>query len=130
MRERRARAQGFTLIEVMVAMAIMSLAVVTIIQLFGQGLRLLKAGGDHQRAALLADQKIRETTTLAEGIDEGEEDTFHWERRVTLEPEPEGTPEVKSGKPLRKYRVGVEVRWGTGKSVEVATLRTVREDTP
>ena len=45
---------GFTLLEVIVALAILSLAVVAAIQGFAQGLRLLKLAGDHQRAMLLA----------------------------------------------------------------------------
>jgi len=126
----RTGSEGFTLLEVMVALAIMSVAVVTIIQLFAQGIRLLKSGGDHQRAVMLADQKVRELGSVSEGIEEGEEDSFRWERRITIEPEPEPAAEVTTGKPLRTYRVSVEVRWGNGKVVEVATLRTAREETP
>ena len=114
----------------MVALAIMSVAIVTIIQLFAQGIRLLKSGGDHQRAVLLADQKLRELGSVSEGIEEGEEDSFQWARRVTRLPEPESPPETTSVKPLHMYRVSIEVRWGKGKAVEVATLRTAREETP
>ena len=53
MMARRARAAGFTLIEVLVALAILSLAVVASIQGFAQGLRLLRLAGDHQQAMLL-----------------------------------------------------------------------------
>ena len=130
MMQRPAGPRGFTLIEVMVAMAIMSLAIVTIIQLFGQGLRLLRAGGDHQRAVLLADQKIREVESVVEGIEEGEENIFRWERRVTREPQSQDAPEDTSAKPIRTFRVTVAVHWGKGKAVEVATLRTIREETP
>src|SRR3989442_9387407 len=48
---------GFTLLEVLVALAILSIAVVASIQGFAQGLRLLKLAGDHQQATLIADQK-------------------------------------------------------------------------
>lgn len=130
MTSENARGKGFTLIEVMVALAIMSLAIVTIIQLFAQGLRLLKAGGDHQRAVIMADQKLREIASFTEGIEEGEEEPFRWERRVTLEPEPEGLTEPTPGKPLRTYRVSVRVRWEKEKAVEVASLRTIREESP
>ena len=54
------RTAGFTLLEVLVAFAILSVAVVALIQGFAQGLRLLKVAGDHQQAVLLADQKARE----------------------------------------------------------------------
>ena len=68
--------QGFTLLEVLVALAILGLAVVTMIQLFGQGLRLLKVSGDYQQAVLLADQKAREVETVREGTESGEEGIF------------------------------------------------------
>jgi type II secretion system protein I len=130
MMRRRTGSEGFTLLEVMVALAIMSLAIVTMIQLFAQGIRLLKSGGDHQRAVLLADQKLREVGSVSEGIEEGEEDSFQWERRITKVSEAEGPPETVAVKPLHTYRVSIEVRWGKGKVVEVATLRTAREETP
>ena len=124
MRPRR----GFTLLEVLVALAILSLAVVTVIQLFGQGLRLLKVSGDYQQAVLFADQKAREVETVREGTETGQEGLFEWERRATVMPVPEELT-VSGVAPLRLYRVAVEVRWGT-RSVEVATLRTAREPLP
>ena len=121
--------QGFTLLEVLVALAILGLAVVTMIQLFGQGLRLLKVSGDYQQAVLLADQKLREVETVREGTETGPpEGLFEWERRSTVMPVPEELT-VSGIAPLRLYRVTVEVRWGT-RSVEVATLRTAREPLP
>ena len=47
---------GFTLLEVLVAMVILSVAVVTLIQLASQGLRLLRVSGEHQDAVMLADR--------------------------------------------------------------------------
>src|SRR5262249_46488475 len=43
-------ARGFTLLEVLVAFAILAVAIVSLIELSAQGLRLLKVSGDHQRA--------------------------------------------------------------------------------
>src|SRR5262249_47727185 len=75
---------GFTLLEVLVAFAILSVAVVAVIQGFAQGLRLLKVAGDHQRAVLLADQKAREVVNPIEAHDKGQEDEFDWERTVSI----------------------------------------------
>lgn len=122
------RRRGFTLLEVLVALAILSLAVVTVIQLFGQGLRLLKVSGDYQQAVLLADQKAREVETVREGTEAGQEGNFEWERRATVMPVPEEL-NVVGTRPIRLFRVTVQVRWGT-RSVEVATLRTAREPLP
>jgi len=123
------RGRGFTLLEVLVALAILSFAVVTMIQLFAQGLRLLRVSGDYQQAVLLADQKAREVETVREGIESGQEGNFEWERRATVTEVPDELT-VSSTSPVRLFRVTVQVRWGTNRSVEVATLRTAREPLP
>ena len=123
------RRRGFTLLEVLVALAILGMAVVTVIQLFGQGLRLLKVSGDYQLAVLLADQKAREMETVREGIESGQEGMFEWERQATVAPVPEELT-VVSPTPIRLFRVTVQVRWGANRSVEVATLRTAQEPLP
>jgi general secretion pathway protein I len=123
------RGRGFTLLEVLVALAILSFAVVTMIQLFAQGLRLLRVSGDYQQAVLLADQKAREVETVREGIESGQEGNFEWERRATVTEVPDELT-VSSTSPVRLFRVTVHVRWGTNRSVEVATLRTAREPLP
>jgi type II secretion system protein I len=120
---------GFTLLEVLVALAILGLAVVTVIQLFAQGLRLLKLSGDHQLAVLLADLKTREVEPATEGIESGQEGEFSWERRTEQQAVPEELA-VQASPPVRLFLVSVQVRWGGNRSVEVATLRTVRESLP
>ena len=122
------RRRGFTLLEGLVALAILSLAVVSMIQLFSQGLRLLKVSGDYQQAVLLADLKAREVETVREGLETGREGDFEWERRATVTTVPEELT-VSGTNPIRLFRVTVQVRWG-GRSVEVATLRTAREPLP
>jgi general secretion pathway protein I len=123
------RQRGFTLLEVLVALAILSVAVVVMLQLFAQGLRLLKVAGDYQRAVLLADQKAREVELVREGAESGQEGEFQWERRATVVPVSADLT-VFGLTPLRLFRVSVEVRWSGNRSVEVATLRTAREPLP
>jgi len=120
----RTTTAGFTLIEVIVALAILSVAVVASIQGLAQGLRLLKVAGDHQQAMLLADQKVREMVTPTEGRDGGIEGTYTWERMVTVLDTPDL---VAPGGPAlwRVYQISVRVRWGERRQVEIATLRTV-----
>ena len=119
--------RGFTLLEVLVAFAILSLAVVVAIQGFAQGLRLLKLSGDHQQATLLADQKARELTTPKEGVEGGTEGRFDWHRVVKAVAAPE--LEVPGRVPRwHVYEITVSVGWGEQKrSVSVTTLRTVSE---
>ena len=125
----RARAKwsaGFTLLEVLVAFAILSVAVVAVIQGFAQGLRLLKVAGDHQRAALLADQKAREVINPVQAHDTGQEGGFDWERSVTIvtAPDLERTP---ASRKWHVYQIDVKVRWGDTRGVQVVTLRTLAE---
>ncbi len=119
------RAQaGFTLLEVLVALAVLSLAVVASIQGVAQGLRLLKAAGDHQQAMLVADLKAREVLTPREGQEQGTEGEFRWERRVRLQETPDLAPPGTI--PLwRVYEVVVTVQWDRQRQVELATLRLV-----
>jgi general secretion pathway protein I len=120
---------GFTLLEVLIAFAILSVAVVAVIQGFAQGLRLLKAAGDHQQAVLLADQKVRELVIPVEGHDQGHEGAYDWERTVTVvkAPDLERTPATRK---WRVYQIGVKVRWGDRPGVEVVTLRTAADEPP
>lgn len=124
MTTRASREAGFTLLEVLVALAILSLAVVASIQGFAQGLRLLKLAGDHQQAMLLADQKLREVVEIKEGREDGTEGPLRWER--TTRPL-EGEELAVAGKAPRGrvFEIDVRVNWDAQRSIELRTLRTV-----
>jgi general secretion pathway protein I len=125
-RPRAGSSAGFTLLEVLVAFAILSVAVVAVIQGFAQGLRLLKVAGDHQQAVLLADQKAREVVNPVEAHDKGQDGAFDWERSVTIV----ATPDLERTPATRKwhvYQIDVKVRWGETRGVQVMTLRTLAE---
>lgn len=128
------RQGGFTLLEVLVALVILSVAVVATLQLFGGGLRLARTAGDHVAATVLATAKLAEVGAgpLEEGATEGSEGEYRWTRRVTLDPallpvEPAAQLTAEgTGAPagtVRLARVSVEVQWGKGRRVELATLR-------
>jgi type II secretion system protein I len=126
-RRDRARA-GFTLLEVLVALAILSLAIVTAIQAFAAGLRLLKLSGEHQEAVLIADQKAREITSpTSGGIETGTDGPYTWEREVKIVATPDLDFPGRSVK-WRVWEIDVRVKWGDRRQVSVATLRTVAGD--
>ena len=122
------RQAGFTLIEVLVAFTILSLTVVVAVQGFAQGLRLLKLSGDHQQAALLADQKAREVVLPKEGRESGTEGAFAWDRVIKEVPAPELTPNGQLPK-WHVYEIDVQVTWGDNskRTVGITTLRTVSD---
>jgi type II secretion system protein I len=124
--ERRAAAPeaGFTLIEVLVALAILSLAVVASIQGFAQGLRLLKLAGDHQQAMLLADHKMREIVEPKEGREQGTEGLLWWERTTRLLETPDLTP-AGGAERARVYEIDVRVVWEQKRQLEIRTLKIV-----
>ncbi len=119
---------GFTLVEVLVALIVLSVAVVAALQLFGGGLRLARAAADHQDATLLASAKLSELTleSLEEGTSEGTEGDYHWTRRVSFDRDllPE-EPDASKPETVRLARVSVEVRWGRNRRFELVTLRAV-----
>ena len=123
---------GFTLLEVLIAFTILAVAVVSLIELTSQGLRLLKVSGDHQQAVQIADRLARDTQVNADEVtseatvETGEEGGFAWERRVTrvaLPEELEPQTPVPGKEVPGLYAVAVAVRWGRNHMVEVATLR-------
>ena len=123
------RDDGFTLLEVLVALVVLSTTVVAALQLFGGGLRLARAAGDHADAALLASAKLAdlEAGPLKEGAEEGTEGPYRWTRRVTLAPSLlPVAPDSPEAVIIRLARVNVEVRWGRGRRFELATLRAWR----
>jgi general secretion pathway protein I len=117
---------GFTLIEVLVALVVLATTVVAVLQLFGGGLRLARAAGDHSDAALVASARLAdiEPGALTEGVTEGADGPYRWTRRITLAPDllPVETDTPDAAR-IRLARVSVEVRWGQGRRFELVTLR-------
>jgi prepilin-type N-terminal cleavage/methylation domain-containing protein len=116
--------KGFTLLEVLVATLILGLAVVTLIQLSSQGLRLLKHSDDQQQAALLADRLARAADPIAEGVETGREGAMTWERTVVLAGAPDEL--IPPGGPIPELRaLTVTVRWEPGRALQLASLRLI-----
>jgi prepilin-type N-terminal cleavage/methylation domain-containing protein len=125
------RDDGFTLIEVLVALVVMTVGVLTALQLAGGGLRLARASGDHVGATLLASAKLAEVGADGAPLDlettEGAEGGYRWTRRVALDPDLLPVePAAPGAARLRLARVTVEVARETGgaRLVELVTLRT------
>jgi general secretion pathway protein I len=124
------RNPGFTLIEVVVAMAILGIGLVVIIELFGGGLRLGRVSEEYTKATGYARMKMEEinlASSLEEGIQEGEIDgQFRWQvevKRVDLLPPGQ---ETSYRPPVDLYWVRVGVLWKSGAKERAAALESYR----
>lgn len=135
------RSEGFTLLEVMVAMAILAIGLVGIMQLFAGSLRLCAVGKGLTEAVFLAQQKMDEVMLkdeLESGYeDSGEENGYAW--RATAEllssqsfeqqddsaaQNAEFIDQISSDDaltPVEVYRVTVTVKWRFGASPKERT---------
>ena len=130
MRSGRKKAPGFTLIEVVVAMAILSIGLVVIIELFGGGLRLGRVSEEYTKAAGYARIKIEEISldkSLAEGVYQGEFDSnYRWQvevKRVDLIPPGK---DITYRPSVALYRVRIDVLWRSGLKDRVASIESYR----
>jgi len=141
--------KGFTLLEIMVAMAIMAIALVTVIQLFSGALRSAKVSNDYSLAVMGAKEKMDEVLAV-NTLDEFEEliktgefendllKGYQWE---ISELEPYDIPpglstdvEEESGVfddlDFKLYKVSVRVSWASGmheKEVKFSTIKMMEE---
>lgn len=120
-RPRRLRApvpgeSGFTLFEVVIALAILGMATVTVLQLLAGSLRLSGQIGEVSTALLAAERQLQESL-VAEQLQEGRSGGRGWGRDVALV----GTTQDGAA---RRYRIHVWAEEG-GRRVELATIRTV-----
>jgi general secretion pathway protein I len=126
------RNRGFTLIEIVVAMAILGVGLIVVIELFSGGLRLGRASEDYTKAVGLARLKMEEFTlreSLEEGNEAGDFDRdFRWQvgvKKVDILPA-EKLPEFRP--PVELYQIKVNILWGSGsreKSAGIETYKTV-----
>ena len=127
---RPGKADGFTLIEVLVAFTIMALALGVLLQTFATGLRNLGTAESYTTAALQARSKLAEIgpiVPLEIGEHSGElADGFAW--RASVEPYAPAVPEdVPGGPRLAGFEVEVTVSWSGGREVTLTTLRLAEQ---
>lgn len=123
------RSQGFSLLEVLVAFAILAVSLGVVLQVISTGLRSLAVTEEYARAALLAESKLAAIgieLPLEEGVEEGElDDQYRWTTRVQLS-ETEAEDEVVAELPVVPYDVSVEVNWQSAVGERSFALRTMR----
>jgi prepilin-type N-terminal cleavage/methylation domain-containing protein len=104
---------GFTLLEVLVAFAVLAVMIVPILQVFGGGLGMTETARAYSTAALLARSKLAEVGAgedLEEGETTGTFESYQWRRTISrseltaAETEDRDEPDEAKGSRTRKQR--------------------------
>ena len=121
--------EGFSLLEVIVALAIMAVGFVTVIQLFSESIRSVETSDEYLRAISLANHKMNGLELDNFELDEfsggfpGEED-YRWE----LDVQPYDTVLNDEDSRVQIVELTLNVFWensGREKNVELTTLQTI-----
>jgi prepilin-type N-terminal cleavage/methylation domain-containing protein len=123
-------AEGFSLMEVLVATAIMGLVLVVLLQVLTSALRAQKASRSHTQAVLLAEKILQENceiSTLAKGVSQGRDGPYNYVVQVT--------PQYELADPFADKRVLCSLiqvtltwqEWGRKKTLELQTVRTTAQ---
>jgi general secretion pathway protein I len=125
--------RGFTLIEVIVALAILGIGLTVIIELFSGGLRLARISEEYSKGVNYARSKMEEVMiqpALEEGTEEGEfDDTYRWAvgiEKVNLLPQ---RTDIEFNPPVELFLIKINVQWKSGsktRSTSVESYKTLR----
>lgn len=120
---------GYSLVEVVVAVAIAGTALAGLVQAVGSNLRHAALTNEYTQATALAESMITRVGTdlpLRTGTHRGRFDrTFHWRRTIRAHLEDQAVdPETTT--PLLPVEVAVTVWWKNGNQDRQVTLRTIR----
>lgn len=131
----RSGAAGFTLIEVLTAMMVLSIVLVTIFQLFSGGLRAARRAGEVGTATFLARQKMEElllSPAMAPGEMEGDlTEGYSWHAAVSKFPLGEPDPPPAWQRYFSMFDIRLEIRRGEGPPlIELNARHIAREVAP
>jgi len=127
MNVRSAASRGFTLIEVLAAIVLLSLAFAALLGTLGRASRLAANADAHTRAALCAQSALDSAfqfVPIEPGRTQGRCDKrFHWQLQAQRWQPPAG---AQDGPPVDMYRLDLTVSWGHGARVRHARFSTLR----
>ena len=123
---------GFTLLEVVVAMTIVGIGVVTLLEIFSSGLRLGSRSSTATEAVAYGRQAMDEILLrrkIEEGAQQGSlNESTRWKLRIEPVQEPSDTLSLSSAWELKEITLDVRVTdTGRDRPVELRTYRMVRK---
>lgn len=117
---------GFTLLETLVALAVLAVALGVIYQIFGTSLRNMQYSRDYSYAQMLAESKLSELSKgvpVKAGTWGGDfNNKYSWVMDVAQLP----AVSEEEGDAVDKYRVDFVVSWSTGNNQRTISLQTYR----
>lgn len=126
---------GFTLVEALVALALLLVFAAALGPILSHGRRILAAGDGQVRAQLLLRSLLESPFDPAQpevGVHEGESAGFHWRVAVvpfadagSFEGQPDSSPKTPPYD-WTLYKVAARVVWGRDQSIAAETLRLGR----
>jgi general secretion pathway protein I len=120
---------GFTLLEVLVALSLLGIAVISVIQLFSLDLRSISSSEDYVAGVLEAQSKMREVLSEEEMSERSwrgvTENGYQFEVSIS-----KSLPERVEELQVRVFEIGVTVSWMKGarqKSMRLTTQKMVQK---
>jgi len=119
------KAGGFTLLEILVTLALIGIAITVILQLFSSNLRALSVSKDYVSAAIRAEAKMREileSTDLTEkSWSEVTDEGYRFDAAIT-----ETLKERTENLQVRMLEIALTVQWSEGLKTKFLTLKTLK----
>ena len=116
---------GFTLIEVIIAMALLSICLVMIMQLFARGLKSARISCDYTRAVIIAKGKMEELSKNPVSESGELEEGYRWETEALPYEEDEDER-------YNLMKIKVKVFWGDvsnrERSIELVSLKVISDE--
>jgi general secretion pathway protein I len=127
------RARGFSLVELIAAVALFALSFAILMQVAGASMKATRQSMLQTQAALWAQSKLDEVGVaeeLEEGADAGRfDDTYRWQLEVRKIEAPASETGLQEVVPVDLYRVELTVEWEDGRnrrSQSYVTLRAIQ----
>jgi prepilin-type N-terminal cleavage/methylation domain-containing protein len=119
------RRAGFTLLEILVSLALLGIAITVILQLFSSNLRALSVSQNYVSAAIRAEAKMREiledTDLREKAWSEVTDEGYRFDASVT-----ETFKDRTENLQVRMLEINLTAQWSEGSKMKYLTLKTLK----